>query len=177
MSHEENWSYGVVEEDKPKLQPLLDALRRLRQRGLTAGMVATVFHRRRVLPLMQRRLRLNEMTPGAWLEGSQMSHESLPIDEVARRARWMVGNFKQEDIDRVPMHPTQGFEPLVSVIFDSLESLYFLIPITKSVEASMQDLSAVKESRPPILEDRAAREARRLSVAQKKEEKDAAKKC
>jgi hypothetical protein len=40
----------------------------------------------------------------------------------------------------------------------------------------MQDLLAVKESRPPIREDRAAREARRLSVAQKKEEKDAAKK-
>jgi hypothetical protein len=45
-----------------------------------------------------------------------MSHESLPLDEVARRARWMVGSFKQEDIDRVPMRPTQGFEPLVSVV-------------------------------------------------------------
>jgi hypothetical protein len=30
MSCEDNWTYGVVEEDKPKLQPLLDALRRLR---------------------------------------------------------------------------------------------------------------------------------------------------
>jgi hypothetical protein len=40
----------------------------------------------------------------------------------------------------------------------------------------MQDLSAVKESRPPLSEDRAAREARCLSVAQKKEEKDTAKK-
>jgi hypothetical protein len=52
MSRGDNWSYGVVEDDKPKLQPLLDALRRLRQRGLTAGMVVAVFHRRRVLPLM-----------------------------------------------------------------------------------------------------------------------------
>jgi hypothetical protein len=43
------------------------------------------------------------------------------------------------------------------------------------VEASVQDLSAVKESRPPLSEDRAAREARCLSVAQKKEE-DTAKK-
>jgi hypothetical protein len=48
--------------------------------------------------------------------------------------------------------------------------------LTKFVEASVQDLSVVKESRPPISEDRAAREARRLSVAQKKGEKDAAKK-
>jgi hypothetical protein len=52
MSRKNNWSYGVVEEEKPKLQPLLDALRRLRQHGLTAGMVAAAFHRRRVLPLM-----------------------------------------------------------------------------------------------------------------------------
>jgi hypothetical protein len=106
MSHENNWTYSVVEEEKPKLQPLLNALRRLRQHGLTTGMVATAFHHWRVLPLMQRRLRIDEMTPVASLEESRMSHESLPLDEVARRARWMVGAFKQEDIDRVPMRPT-----------------------------------------------------------------------
>jgi hypothetical protein len=70
MSREENWTYGVVEDDKPKLEPLLDVLRRLRQRGLMAGMVAVAFHRWRVLPLTQRRLRLNKMTPEASLEGS-----------------------------------------------------------------------------------------------------------
>jgi hypothetical protein len=52
MSRKENWAYDVIEEDKPKLQPLLDALRKLCLRGLTAGMVAATFHRRRVLPLM-----------------------------------------------------------------------------------------------------------------------------
>jgi hypothetical protein len=40
----------------------------------------------------------------------------------------------------------------------------------------VQDLSAVKESRSPVPEDRAAREVRRLSVALKKGEKDVAKK-
>jgi hypothetical protein len=54
MSWKENWSYDIVEEDKPKLQSLLDVLRKLHQHGLTAGMVATAFHHRRVLPLMQR---------------------------------------------------------------------------------------------------------------------------
>jgi hypothetical protein len=103
MSREDNWSYGIVEEEKPKLQPLLDALRRLRHRGLTARMVAAVFHRQRVLPLMQRRLQIDEMTPDVSLEGSRMSHETLSLDEVARHARWMVGSFKQENIDRVPM--------------------------------------------------------------------------
>jgi hypothetical protein len=28
----------------------------------------------------------------------------------------MVGNFKPEDVDRVLMRPTQGFEPRVSVV-------------------------------------------------------------
>jgi hypothetical protein len=40
----------------------------------------------------------------------------------------------------------------------------------------MQDLSAVKDSQLPVLEDRAAREARCISTAQKKEEQDTAKK-
>jgi hypothetical protein len=52
---------------------------------------------------MQRRLWIDEMMPGISLEGSRMSHETLPLDEVARRARWMVGSFKQEDIDKVLM--------------------------------------------------------------------------
>jgi hypothetical protein len=134
MAREENWTYGVVEDDKPKLEPLLDALRRLRQHGLTVGMVAAAFHRGRVLPLTQRRLRLDEMTPEASLEGSRMSHESLSLDEVTRCARWMVGSFRQEDIDRVPMRPTQGFEPLVSVVSDDPKFFCFRIPSTNPVE-------------------------------------------
>jgi hypothetical protein len=126
MSRKENWSYAIIEEDKPKLQPLLDALRRLRLRGLTTGMVAAALHRRRVLPLMQRRLRLDEMTSSISLEGSQMSHETLPLNEVARRVRWMVGSFRQEDIDGVSMRPNQGFEPLVSVALPVLGSPSFL---------------------------------------------------
>jgi hypothetical protein len=115
VTREENWSYGVMEDEKPKLDPLLDALWRLRQRGLTAAMVATAFHRRRVMPLAHHRLRLHQMMPEVPLEGSRMYHESLSLDEVVRRARRMVGNFKPEDVDRVPMRPTQGFEPLVSI--------------------------------------------------------------
>jgi hypothetical protein len=70
MAREENWTYGVVEDDKPKLEPLLDALRRLCQHGLTVGMVAAAFHYRRVLPLTQHRLRLDEMTLEASLRGA-----------------------------------------------------------------------------------------------------------
>jgi hypothetical protein len=105
------------------------------------------------------------MTPEASLEGSRMSHESLPLDEVARRAWWMVGSFWQEDIDRVPMCSTQGFEPLESVVFDDLKSFCFWIPFANPVKVHVQDLSAVKETRPLVLEDRVTREARRLLAA------------
>jgi hypothetical protein len=66
------------------------------------------------------------MMPDASLEGCRMSHETLPLDEVAQCARWMVGSFKQEDIDRVPMRPSLGFEPLVSVAPPVQGSLSFL---------------------------------------------------
>jgi hypothetical protein len=59
---------------------------------------------------------MDQMKPGVSLEGSQMSHETLPLDEVVRRARWVVGGFKQEDIDKVPMQANLEFEPLVSIV-------------------------------------------------------------
>jgi hypothetical protein len=114
-AREDNWIYGVLEAEKPRLDPLLAALQQLRLRGLMAAAVATVFHRRRVMPLCQRRLRLDQITLEASLEGSQMSNESLALEEVLRWAHRMVGNFKVEEVDRVPMRPTQGFEPVVSV--------------------------------------------------------------
>jgi hypothetical protein len=46
------------------------------------------------------------MTPEASLEGTRMSHESLALEEVLQRARRMVGNFKVEEVDWVPMRPT-----------------------------------------------------------------------
>jgi hypothetical protein len=49
-----------------------------------------------------------------------MSYETLPLDEVIWCARWVVGSFKQKDVDRVPMRPNQGFEPLVSAVFPVL---------------------------------------------------------
>jgi hypothetical protein len=84
---------------------------------------------------MQRRLRLDEMTPSVSLEGSRMSHETLPLDEIVRRARWVVGSFKQEDVARVSMRPNQGFEPLVSVVFPvlGLPSLLGLIGLIRRV--------------------------------------------
>jgi hypothetical protein len=66
------------------------------------------------------------MMSGVSLEGSRMSHETLLLDKVVRRAQWVVGSFKQEDVNRVPMRPNQGFEPLVSAVFPVLGLPSFL---------------------------------------------------
>jgi hypothetical protein len=118
-AREHNWMYGVPDVEKPRLDPLLAALQQLRARGLTAAAVATAFHRRRVMPLCRRRLRLDQMTPEASLEGSRMSHETLTPEEGLRRARRMVGTFQAEEADRLPMRPTEGFEPVVSSLVRS----------------------------------------------------------
>jgi hypothetical protein len=54
------------------------------------GVVAAI-HRRRVLPLTERRLPLSEMMLGVDLEGSQMSTVPLPADDLHRRVAATVG--------------------------------------------------------------------------------------
>jgi hypothetical protein len=46
--------WGLPRELQTHLKPLLDALRRLRDRGLTTAGVVAVFYRRRVLLLTER---------------------------------------------------------------------------------------------------------------------------
>jgi hypothetical protein len=59
-----NWRWGATCEKQENLQPLLEALQRLRDGGLTAAGVVTAIHRQRVLPLAEQRLPLSEMKPG-----------------------------------------------------------------------------------------------------------------
>jgi hypothetical protein len=61
----ENWRYGTPHDRQKNLQPLLKALEELREKGLTAAGVVAAIHRRRVLPLTERRLPLWEMTRGS----------------------------------------------------------------------------------------------------------------
>jgi hypothetical protein len=65
-----NWRWGATRKKQEKLHPLLEALQRLRDGGLTAAGVVAAIHRRRVLPLAEQRLPLSEMKPGIDLEGS-----------------------------------------------------------------------------------------------------------
>jgi len=104
-----HWTYGVVQVHQSRLDPLLDALKKLREEGLTAALVLSVVHHRRVLLLMSRPLRMDEMGPdvSSWdLEACRMSNEAPADDEVVARVRATVaGDFQPEHVDGFPMRP------------------------------------------------------------------------
>ena len=61
-------------------------LQRLAGKGLTAAIVSANFHRRRVLPLMERKLPLFQMTGDTPFEGTRMVEEFLSDGLSAQRA-------------------------------------------------------------------------------------------
>jgi hypothetical protein len=99
----EKWRWGLSREVQNHLKSLLEALRKLRDRALTAAGVVAAFHRRRVLPLANRRLRLDEMTPEAFVESSRMASAALSTDELLRRVKGTVGKADYSVV--VPMRP------------------------------------------------------------------------
>ena len=85
--------------------------------GLSAALVLSAVHRRRVLPLMSRPLRMDEIGPGVSsrdLEACRMSNVALADDEVAARVRAAIaGDFKPEHVNGFPMRPDEGSVDLV----------------------------------------------------------------
>jgi hypothetical protein len=60
------WHHGVsLPQHQARLESLLTALRNLAGRGLTAEVVLAHLHHRRIVPLMERSLRISEMTEAA----------------------------------------------------------------------------------------------------------------
>ena len=93
------WGWGAVHERQAKLEVFIDALQHLVKKGLTAPTVIANFHRQRVIPLMERRLAIFELTPEAAVEGSRMSSELLPLDVAAQRVRSKVAHFPSDPED------------------------------------------------------------------------------
>jgi hypothetical protein len=110
-----NWRYRAPRERQKNLQHLLEALQVLRDGGLTAVGVVAAIHRRRVLPLMERRLPLSEMMSGVDLEGSQMSSVPLPADDLHRRVAATVGKLDVGALTQPSMRPERRCISLVSV--------------------------------------------------------------
>jgi hypothetical protein len=136
-------------------------------------MVAAI-HRRRVLPLTERRLLFSEMTPGVGLEGSQMSSVPLSADDLHRRVAGTVGKLDAGALTQLPMRPECGCMSLVSV-----RSSFLVSDCPWSSQprpfVRLQELGSHKPSLPPVPEDAVDRAARRVAAEREKEKKDAKK--
>jgi hypothetical protein len=115
LGAEERWRWGLPRELQIELKPLLDAVRRLWDRDLTATGVVAKFHRRRVLPLTDRRLRLDEMMAEAFVESSRMASTALSTEELLRQVKGTAGKADYSAI--VPMRLEQGYVSLVRLLF------------------------------------------------------------
>jgi hypothetical protein len=110
-----NWRWGATRENQEKLQPILHALQKLRDEGLSAAGVIATIHRRRVLPLVERRLRLSEMKPRVDLDGSRMSSTPLSADDLLKRVAGTVERQDAGALSQPAMRPDRGYVSLVSV--------------------------------------------------------------
>jgi hypothetical protein len=168
------WRYGTPHERQKNLEPLLKALEALRKGGLTAAGVIAAIHRRRVLPLAERRLPLWEMTPEADLEGSRMSSDPLPIDVLHGRVAVALGKPDASAFSQPLMCPDHGCVTLVSVRSFFLPASDFPWSLRSRLFICLQEVGWHKPSRPWVPEDAVDRAARRVAAEEKKK-KDAEK--
>jgi hypothetical protein len=169
------WRYRTPHDSQKNLEPLLKALEALRKGGLTAAGVIAAIHRRRVLPLAERRLPLWEMTLEADLEGSRMSSDPLPIDVLHGRVAVALGKPDAGAFSQPLMRPDHGCVTLVSV-----RSFFLLVSdcpwsLRSRLFICLQEVGWHKPSRPWVPEDAVDRAARRVAAEEKKKKKDAEK--
>jgi hypothetical protein len=112
------WREDLIKDKAIPLRKVVKALAELSKAGLTAAVVVANFHKRRVLPLMSRRIFLDDMKEGTSWEGTRMAPDELEHDEVVRRVKKAVG-IKDKDaplIWKVPMRPDPGYQRVVSFV-------------------------------------------------------------
>jgi hypothetical protein len=94
MEKANSWHHGVsASSHQARLDLLLAALKTLADDGLTAGCVLANLHHRRIIPLMERPLRIFEMHKDAdpiALAQSRLLPDLLPREYAAKRARCAI---------------------------------------------------------------------------------------
>jgi hypothetical protein len=90
----DSWHHDVSPSSrKEQLESLLNALKGLADAGLGAASVLANLHHRRIVPLMERELRIYEMSDTAdptALAHSRLLHERFPQEYAATRARHAI---------------------------------------------------------------------------------------
>ena len=104
-------------------------LQYLAKKGLTAAAIIANFHRQTVIPLMEMRLPIFELTPEAPVEGSRTLNELFSHDAAARRARSAVAHFPSnpEDLREGVHHSGEFGFRLLSILCCSFPCLLLLI--------------------------------------------------
>jgi hypothetical protein len=125
----------------------------LRKGGLTAAGVIAAIHRRRVLPLAERRLPLWEMMPEADLEGSRMSSDPLPVDVLHGRVVVTLGKPDASALSQPLMRPDRGCVSLVSVRSFFLLASDCPWSLRSRLFICLQEVGCHKPSRPRVPED------------------------
>jgi hypothetical protein len=123
-----SWYHGVSPpQHQARLDSLLAALRNLAGRGLTAEVVLTHLHHRRIVLLMERPLCIYEMTEDAYpvaLAKSRSLPSLFPREYAATRARCAIdpkfGRYNDRALWDLEMLPTS---PLVRGVLDFIPSL------------------------------------------------------
>jgi hypothetical protein len=169
------WRYGTPHDRQKNLQPLLKALEVLQKGVLTAAGVIAAIHRRRVLPLAERRLPLWEMTLEADLEGSRMSSDPLPVDDLHGRVAVALGKPDAGALSQPLMRPDRGCVSLVSVRSFFLLASDCPWSSRPRLFVCLQEVGCHKHSWPPVPEDAVDRAAWRVAAERRKEKKDAKK--
>jgi hypothetical protein len=94
MEKADSWHHGVSpSSDQARLDSLLVALKTLADDGLTAGCVLANLHHRRIIPLMERPLRIFEMHENAdpvALAQSRLLPDLFPREYAATRVRCAI---------------------------------------------------------------------------------------
>jgi hypothetical protein len=120
-----SWYHGVSPPShRARLDLLVAALKNLADRGLNAGCVLSNLHHRWIVPLMERRLRIFEMSEDAdpiALAESRLLRDPFPREYVATRARCAIdlrpGRCDNASLWAFAMLPVG---PLVSEFLDFL---------------------------------------------------------
>jgi hypothetical protein len=90
----DSWHHGVSPSSRQeRLESLLNALKGLADTGLGATLVLVNLHHRRIVPLMERELRIYEMSEAAnptTLTHSRLLHDRFPREYAATRARCAI---------------------------------------------------------------------------------------
>jgi hypothetical protein len=147
-----SWYHGVSPPShQAQLDSLVAALKRLADRRLTAGCVLANLHHRRIVPLMERRLRIFEMREDAdpvALAESRLLRDPFPRSYAATRARraidLMLGLGNDASLWAFDMLPAGQ---LVSGFLDFLSCLAGCLGRRRVLKLRLTSADGVRERR------------------------------